>query len=137
LAQNVIVYALQVEPMDRSVVKIRQLTQFHVESPIASFGLVRNGFALLATRDGALAALIEHEKAAVRSLRAVANETIRLLAIEPGGSAIVESEVLELFRCLPESLQEEVVANSQVSGQTAAMLLGGLSEQASRLCSTI
>jgi hypothetical protein len=118
-------------------IKVTALTTIRLESSISSLSMVRDGFALLATRDGALLVLMEYDRLQTGRLTDIARGIGQLLPFEPAHSAIVETTVLDLFRKLTPEVQNSLGITTRLPPDEIDMIITKMSRCLGRLCSTL
>jgi hypothetical protein len=137
LDRTLTIYALRIRAEAEKLGSITELTAFRLESRASSFSMVRDGFALLATQDGALYTLIEYDRKPARSLQAIAREIGGFFPFKQDETAVIDGDALSLFTALSVEAQNQVCEKAKIKKEVALSLIQGLSRHIGSICSTL
>jgi hypothetical protein len=136
-ARTLTIYSFKVSRKAETTVKIAPLTTYILDSPAASFSMVRDGFAMLATRDGALLTLVECDRHTIRSLNSIAREIGGILPFDVTESAIADLDRLSLFSKLSRDVQDSIATAIKMPARDIATLIQDVTRSIGHICSTL
>ena len=135
LGRKFAIWAMKIDQQNESAIDIKRLTEMQLEGPVSSFTYAKPGFSMLATRDGALYVLMEHDRSKVHTMKKLLRQMGDITGIQIQDTAVIDTHSLSLFEFLPSDIQSRIVSKLKMSREDALSLIHGISEQVSNLCS--
>lgn len=112
------------------------ITTYQLEGPVSYCHPVRDGFALISTRNGSLCALQRYRYDHILLLRKVASDISKNLPFANDHSKILDASILDLYDELPPNLKEEIAAVVKKKPDDIKNFIESLSHALSLMCST-
>ncbi|OHT08138.1 hypothetical protein TRFO_23413 [Tritrichomonas foetus] len=118
-------------------IEINQLTSFKLDSPVSAFHSVRDGYAMVSTRNGGLYVLQEYDREKIGLMKKVVSEIAKIIPCEKRSTKIVDGELLEFFAKLPEKVQTEIAGKLKRKPREITDTILGIKSTLSKMCSTL
>ena len=129
------VWSMKIDETQQNAITIKKLTEMDLEGSVSSFSIVKPGFALLATRDGAMHVLVEYDRTKVHSMKKILRKMADVAGITIQDTAIVDMHALSLFEHLSPDMQSRILSKLKISREDVLSLMRGFTEHVSNLCS--
>ena len=121
-------------------IAISDLTTYKLESPITSFNIIRNGFALIATRNGMLLCLHEYDREKASILKKISlNISSKLPAFSKvqKKTKIIDGSLLDYFSKFSKEIQEEISKSVSKKPKEVNLEIQNLKHTTAKMCSTL
>lgn len=111
------------------------LTTFELESPVSYFQHVRDGFALISTKNGSLYALQQYSRDHVLLLKKISDEIAKIFPFTCKNTKILDASILDIFEDLPQQIQTEIAASVDKKPNEIKIFIKSLLHALSLMCS--